>query len=86
MNPIIVITFISGFVIGMVMAIIMVVKAAARVVADSESGVFKIDVKDPEKDRYLIVLDSYFTLGDLKKKKWLLFKVDPDADLSETQK
>ena len=86
MNPIIVITFISGFVIGMVMAIIMAVKAAARVITDSESGVFKIDVKDPKKDRYLIVLDSYFTLGDLKKKKWLLFKVDPDADLSETQK
>ena len=86
MNPIIVITFISGFVIGMVTAIIMAVKAAARVVVNSESGVFKIDVKDPKKDRYLIVLDSYFTLGDLKKKKWLLFKVDPDADLSETQK
>ena len=86
MNPIIVITFISGFVIGMVTAIIMTVKAAARVIVNSESGVFKIDVKDPKKDRYLIVLDSYFTLGDLKKKKWLLFKVDPDADLSETQK
>lgn len=78
MNPIIVITFISGFVIGMVIE-------AARVVANFKSGVFKIDVKDPEKDRYLIVFD-HFTLGDLKKKKWLLFKVDPDADLSETQK
>ena len=84
MNPVIVITFISGFVIGMVTAIIMAVKAAARIVANSESGVFKIDVN--EKDRYLIVLESNFTLGDLKKKKWLLFKVDPDADLSETQK
>ena len=78
MNPIIVITFISGFVIGMVIE-------AAEIVANCKSGVFKIDVKDPEKDRYLIVLD-HFTLGDLKKKKWLLFKVDPDADLSETQK
>lgn len=77
MNPIIVITFISGFVIGMVIE-------AARVVANFKSGVFKIDVKDPEKDRYLIVFDPV-TLGDVKKKKWLLFKVDPDADLSETQ-
>ena len=78
MNPIIVITFISGFVIGMVIE-------AVRVVANFKSGVFKIDVKDPEKDQCLIVFDN-LTLGDLKKKKWLLFKVDPDADLSETQK
>lgn len=85
MNPIIVITFISGFVIGMVTAIIMTVKAAARVIVNSESGVFKIDVKDPEKDQCLVVFDD-LTLGNLKKKKWLLFKVDPDADLSETQK
>ena len=82
MNPIIVITFISGFVIGMVMAIIIAVKAAARVVANSESGVFKID----EKNQSFLIEFDHFTLGDSKKKKWLLFKVDPDADLSETQK
>ena len=75
MNPIIVIAFISGFVIGMVIE-------AARVVANFKSGVFKID----EKNQSFLIEFDHFTLGDSKKKKWLLFKVDPDADLSETQK
>ena len=44
------------------------------------SGILKIDQSDPEKDRYL------FDVGDLdklKKKRKIVLRIDPNADLSQ---
>lgn len=44
------------------------------------SGILKIDQSNPEKDRYL------FDVGDLdklKKKRKIVLRIDPNADLSQ---
>ena len=43
-------------------------------------GTIRIDHSDPEKDIYRLDID---TLDDLIKRKYILLKVDPDADLSQ---
>ena len=45
------------------------------------SGTLKIDHSDPDKDRYLFVIDG--ELDQLSKKKKIVLKVDNNADLSQ---
>ena len=45
------------------------------------SGTLKIDHSDPEKDKYLFVIDG--ELDQLSKKKNIVLKVDNGADLSQ---
>lgn len=45
------------------------------------AGTLKIDHSDPEKDKYLFVIDG--DLDQLSKKKKIVLKVDNDADLSQ---
>lgn len=44
------------------------------------SGTLKIDLSNPDKDRYLFDIDD---LDILKKKKKIVLKIDPNADLSQ---
>lgn len=44
------------------------------------SGTLRIDQSDPEKDIYRIDIDD---LDNLAKKKRVVLKVDPNADLSQ---
>lgn len=46
----------------------------------SASGTLRIDRSDPEKDIYRIDIDD---LDKLAKKKQVVLKVDPNADLSQ---
>lgn len=43
-------------------------------------GVLKIDMSDPEKDKYRICIDD---LDKLNKKKKILLRIDHNADLSQ---
>lgn len=47
----------------------------------TSSGTLKIDHSDPEKDKYLFVIDG--ELDQLSKKKRVVLKVDNNADLSQ---
>lgn len=73
MNPSIL--FLLGFIAG---TIIACVAAAFK----QAYGTLKIDRSDPEKDIYRICLDK---LDDLPKKKRVMLKVDPYADLSQEE-
>lgn len=46
----------------------------------TESGTLRIDQSDPEKDVYRLDIKN---LDDLSKKKRIVLKVDPYADLSQ---
>lgn len=45
-----------------------------------KEGVLQIDHSDPEKDVYRFVIDK---IDDLSKKKYIVLKVDNNADLSQ---
>ena len=65
--------FLMGFLLGM---LIMVINNRL----EKTHGILKIDTSDPEKDKYL------FDVGDLdklKKKRRIVLKIDPNADLSQ---
>ena len=66
--------FILGLVIGaLVTTLIFTWRTAA--------GTLKIDHSNPEKDKYLFVIDG--ELDQLSKKKKVVLKVDNNADLSQ---
>ena len=44
------------------------------------SGVLKIDLRDPEKDKYRFVIND---ITNVHKKKRIELKIDPNADLSQ---
>lgn len=44
------------------------------------SGTIRIDRSNPEKDKYLFEVDDLDKLAD---KKYIVFDIDPDADLSQ---
>lgn len=45
-------------------------------------GTFKVDSSDPDVDRYLCEIDK-IPLQDLVKKRYVVFRIDPHADLSD---
>lgn len=45
------------------------------------SGTLKIDRSDPERDKYLFVINE--ELDTLPKKKKIILNIDPNADLSQ---
>lgn len=73
MNPYIL--FLIGVFAGSIITCILAAFKQAR-------GTLLIDRSDPGKDIYRICLDS---LDDLAKKKEVILKVDPNADLSQDE-
>jgi hypothetical protein len=45
------------------------------------AGTLKIDRSNPERDKYLFVIDT--PLEKIPKKKKIILKIDPNADLSQ---
>lgn len=66
--------FLLGIFIGTIMGRFILTRRVS-------SGTLKIDHSNPEKDKYLFVIDG--ELDQLSKKKKILLKVDNNADLSQ---
>ena len=66
--------FLLGIFIGTIMGRFILTRRVS-------SGTLKIDHSNPEKDKYLFVIDC--ELDQLSKKKKILLKVDNNADLSQ---
>ena len=67
-----------ALVMGMIIGILVSLFVRSLFIA---SGTLKIDHSDPEKDKYLFVIDG--ELDRLSKKKKIVLKVDNNADLSQ---
>ena len=67
-----------ALIMGMVIGILVSLFVRSLFIA---SGTLKIDHSDPEKDKYLFVIDG--ELDRLSKKKKIVLKVDNNADLSQ---
>ena len=68
----------SSMVIGLIIGALI---ATIIFVGQTAAGTLKIDHSDPEKDKYLFVIDG--ELDRLSKKKKIILKVDNNADLSQ---
>ena len=66
--------FVLGLVLGVCVTILLY---SIR----KPEGTLKIDRTDPERDKYLFVIND--DLETLPKKKRITLNVDPDADLSQ---
>lgn len=62
------------------MAVSTLTTLLIRKVYYRKEGVLQIDHSDPEKDVYRFVIDN---IDDLSKKKYIVLKVDNNADLSQ---
>ena len=66
------------FVIGLLIGICATVLVYSM---RKPSGILKIDRSNPERDKYLFVINE--ELEDLPKKKKIVLDIDPNADLSQ---
>ena len=67
-------SFLTGLLVGLVLASIFVWNPW------TEYGTLRIDVSNPEKDLYRFEINS---IEKLSKKKRVVLRVDPKADLSQ---